>query len=131
MHIFIDESGSFGGIGQFPSVSLFGALIVPDARLASLEKQYRRLRPNLPKDEKGEVKGRLLNELQVDSAVSLLLADSALFEAAAIDLGTHTEDGLNAFQAQKAEKMTANLTDEQQAGHGFRAIHTSARQGRS
>jgi hypothetical protein len=114
MHIFIDESGPFGGIGQFPSVSLIGALIVPDARLASLEKQYKRLRPNLPNDEKGEVKGRLLNEQQVDSAVSLLLADSALFEAAAIDLGTHTEDGLKAFQAQQAEKMTANLTDEHQ-----------------
>jgi hypothetical protein len=112
MHIFIDESGPFGGIGEFPSVSLIGALIIPDARLASLEKQYTRLHPNLPKDEKGEVKGRLLNEQQVDSVVSLLLADSALFEAAAIDLGTHTENGLKAFQAQQAEKMTANLTDE-------------------
>jgi hypothetical protein len=67
MHIFIDESGPFGGIGQFPSVSLIGALIVPDARLASLERQYKRLRPNLPKDEKGEVKGRLLNEQQVEA----------------------------------------------------------------
>jgi hypothetical protein len=114
MHIFIDESGPFGGIGQFPSVSLIGALIVPDARLASLERQYKRLRPNLPKDEKGEVKGRLLNEQQVDSAVSWLLADSVLFEAMAIDLGTHTEDGLKGFQAQQAEKMTANLTDEHQ-----------------
>jgi hypothetical protein len=37
----------------------------------------------------------------------LLLADSALFEAAAIDLGTHTEGGLKTFQAQQAEKMTA------------------------
>ena len=78
-HIFIDESGPFGGIGQFPSVSLIGALTVPDTRLASLEKQYKRLRPNLPKDKKGEVKGHLLNEQQVDSVLSLLLADSALF----------------------------------------------------
>jgi hypothetical protein len=112
MHIFIDESGPFGGIGQFPSVSLIGALIVPDERLASLEKQYKRLRPNLAKDEKGEVKGRLLNEQQVDKVVSLLFADSCLFEAAAIDIGAHTEDGLKVFQAQQAEKMTANLTDE-------------------
>jgi hypothetical protein len=112
MHIFIDESGSFGGIGQFPSISLIGALIVPDARLASLEKQYKKLQPNLPKDETGEVKGRLFNEQQVDNTVSLLLADSALFEAAAIDLGTHTEDGLKAFQDQQAAKVTANLTDE-------------------
>jgi hypothetical protein len=111
MHIFIDESGPFGGIGQFPSVSLIGALIVPDACMAGLEKRYKKLRLNLPKDEKDEVKGRLLDELQVDNTVSLLLADSALFAAAAIDLGTHTEDGLKAFQAQQAEKMTANLTD--------------------
>jgi hypothetical protein len=46
--------------------------------------------------------------------VSWLLADSVLFEAMAIDLGTHTEDGLKGFQAQQAEKMTANLTDEHQ-----------------
>src|SRR5712691_11518092 len=110
MHIFIDESGPFGGIGQFPSVSLIGALIVPDGRLASLEKQYKKLRANLPKDEKGEVKGRLLNEQQVENAISILFADSALFEAAAIDMGLHTEEGLNAFQALQAEKMTANLT---------------------
>jgi hypothetical protein len=114
MHIFIDESGSFGGISEFPSISIIGALIVPDARLANLEKQYKRLRPNLPKDEKGEVKGRLLDESQVDNSVSLLLADSVLFFAGAIDLGTHTEDGLKAFQAQQAEKMTANLNDEHQ-----------------
>jgi hypothetical protein len=114
MHIFIDESGPFGGIGQFPSVSVIGALIVPDGRLPSLEKQYNALRANLPKDDKGEVKGRLLNEQQVDSAVSILFADSALYEAAAIDMGLHTEAGLKTFQAAQAEKMTANLTDEHQ-----------------
>src|SRR5262249_1957634 len=113
MHIFIDESGPFGGIGRFPSVSVIGALIVPDRRLASLEKQYKKLRANLPK-EKNEVKGRLLNEQQVENAVSLLFADSVLFEAVAIDMGIHTEEGLKAFQAEHAEKITANLTDEHQ-----------------
>jgi hypothetical protein len=114
MHIFIDESGPFGGIGQFPSVSVIGALIVPDGRLPNLEKQYKKLRANLPKDKKGEVKGRLLNEQQVENTVSLLFADSALFEAAVIDMGIHTEAGLKAFQVAQAEKMTANLTDEHQ-----------------
>jgi hypothetical protein len=111
-HIFVDETGSFGGIGQFPSVSLIGALIVPDERLAKLEKSYRKIRANLPKDDKGEVKGRLLNEQQVNSVVPLLLHHSALFEAVAIDLGVHSEEGLKTFQAQQAEKMTANLTGE-------------------
>jgi hypothetical protein len=114
MHIFIDESGPFAGIGEFPSVSVIGALIMPDARLQSLDKHYKNLRANLPKDKKGEVKGRLLNEQQVENSVSILFAESALFEGAVIDMGIHTEDGLRAFQAQQAEKMTANLTDAHQ-----------------
>jgi hypothetical protein len=93
---------------------VIGALIAPDGRMHSLEKQYNKLRANLPKDEKGEVKGRLLNAQQVDNVISLLLADSALFEAAVIDMGLHTEAGLKAFQAEQAEKMTANLTNEHQ-----------------
>jgi hypothetical protein len=32
MHIFIDETGSFTGIGKSPSISLVGALIVITAR---------------------------------------------------------------------------------------------------
>jgi hypothetical protein len=36
MHIFIDETGAFTGIGQPLSISMIGALIVPDGRLRSL-----------------------------------------------------------------------------------------------
>jgi hypothetical protein len=111
MHIFVDETGSFSGIGKFPSISLVGALIVPDSRLASLEKKYAKLRKSFPKDEKGEVKGRLLNEQEIATVVPLLSEHSALFEAASIDLGLHTEQGLIAFQAQTAERMTGGLTD--------------------
>jgi hypothetical protein len=112
MHIFIDETGSFAGIGKSPSISLVGALIVPDSRLASLEKKYRKLRKPFPKDDKGEVKGRLLNEQQIARVVSLLFEHSALLEGASIDLGLHTEEGLKAFQVQQAEKMTNGLTDQ-------------------
>jgi hypothetical protein len=111
MHIFVDETGSFSGIGKFPSISLVGALIVPDSRLASLEKKYAKLRKSFPKDEKGEVKGRLLNEQEIARVVPLLSEHSALFEAASIDLGLHTEQGLIAFQAQQAGRMTNGLTD--------------------
>jgi hypothetical protein len=86
MHIFIDETGSFGGIADFPSISMVGALIVPDSRLASLEKRYGRLRRGFPTDDKGEVKGRSLNEHQVADVVALLFDHSALFEAAAITI---------------------------------------------
>ena len=40
MHIFIDETGTFTGIGQPLSISMIGALIVPDGRLRSLEREY-------------------------------------------------------------------------------------------
>jgi hypothetical protein len=32
LHIFIDETGTFTGIGHPLSISMIGALIVPDAR---------------------------------------------------------------------------------------------------
>jgi hypothetical protein len=112
MHIFIDETGSFTGIGKSQSISLVGALIAPDSRLASLEKKYGRLRKSFPKDDKGEVKGRLLNEQQIARVVPLLFEHSTLFEAASIDLGLHTEEGLKAFQVQQAENMTNGLTDQ-------------------
>jgi hypothetical protein len=112
MHIFIDETGSFGGAGSFPSPSLVGALIVPGSRLQSLEKKYGKLRKHLPLDAKGEVKGKSLSEKEVANVVDLLMEHSALFEAAGIELGAHTEAGLNDFQAKQAERMTASLTDE-------------------
>jgi hypothetical protein len=70
--------------------------------------------PRLPVtswDNKGQVKGRLLNEQEIARVVPLLFGHSALFEAATIDLGLHTEQGLIAFQAQQAERMTNGLTD--------------------
>ncbi|WP_137044842.1 hypothetical protein [Pseudolabrys sp. FHR47] len=115
MHIFIDETGSFSGIGEFPSVSLVGALVVPDERLASLEKQYNRLSRNFPRDDRGEVKGRALTEKQVASLIPMLFEHSTLFDATGVDVGAHTEDGLKQFQAEQAERMTNNLTDKHSA----------------
>ena len=110
MHIFIDETGSFGGIGQFPSPSLVGALIVPSGRLASLERAYAKLRSGLPTD-KGEVKGRLLDEDQVNSVVEMVREHSVIFEAVGIELGAHTDGGLRRYQQRQAEEMTSNLVD--------------------
>lgn len=111
MHIFIDETGSFSGLGVPKSLSLIGALIIPDTRLAKLEKAYLKRRGNLPKHN-GEVKGRLLNETQVLSLTRLLRENSAIFKATAIDLAYHSEDGLKAFKKGQVEKITAGLTDE-------------------
>jgi hypothetical protein len=112
VHIFIDETGSFGGTGKFSSPSFVGALIVPSARRASLEKKYAKLREKLPLDDKGEVKGRSMDEVDVAAVVDLLMEHEALFDCAGIEMGAHTDEGLNAFQAAQAAKFTANLTDQ-------------------
>ena len=58
MRVFIDESGSFSGF-QTGSISVVGALVIPDVMMDNLAKGYAKLRANLPQ-ENGEVKGRLL-----------------------------------------------------------------------
>jgi hypothetical protein len=58
------------------------------------------------------VKGRLLDEVQVRSVLEILLRCECLFEASAIELGTHSEEGLTKHKMGQAEAMTANLTEE-------------------
>ena len=111
MHIFIDESGTFTGNPGQHSVSLVGAPIIPDARIARVEKQYQALRADLPK-EKGEVKGRLLSEDDVDSVVSMLARNDIVLEIKAIDLGMHSTGAIAAHQAKQAALLTENLTEQ-------------------
>lgn len=111
MHIFIDETGTFIGIGQALSISMIGALIVPDDRKRSLEREYGKLRKYLP-TEKGEVKGKRLSEKEIAGLMPMLRHHDVIFEVAAIDLGIHTEEGTRRNQAQRAEGMTKGLTDK-------------------
>ena len=111
MHIFVDESGTFVLSNEAHNVSVVGALIIPDRRLPYIEKLYSKLRTKLPK-EKGEVKGRLLKESDVDTVTSMLADHQVLFEACAIDLGTHTLDDLFWHKAQQEVGITKNVTDE-------------------
>lgn len=55
VHIFIDESGSFAGFHE-GSISVVGALVIPDVSLSRIVKKYEKFRKDLPKDN-GEVKG--------------------------------------------------------------------------
>jgi hypothetical protein len=111
MHIFIDESGTFTQGQRADAVSLVGALIVPEVRLARIEERYAALRPDLPK-EKDEVKGRLLNEAEVARLVAMLLRYEVLFEVTAIDLVVHRPDELVSHQVAQAERITRNLTEK-------------------
>jgi hypothetical protein len=112
MHFFIDETGSFSGVGKLGMVSIVGALAVPDTQLASLEIEYAKIRQAFPMTPEGEVKGRSLNEAQIDSLIPILDEHEVLFECAAIDMGIHTEQGLRDFKAGYAERITNGLTPD-------------------
>jgi len=104
MHVFIDESGSFSGYHE-RSVSVVGALVLPTWKLPIIRSKYAKLRRFLPTD-KGEVKGRLMNESQVDKVVTLLRRNDAIFELTAVDLGFQTEDEILNYKRQHAREMT-------------------------
>ena len=103
MRIFIDESGTFSGF-QPNSVSVVGALVIPDVMMGNIEKKYAKFRDGLPK-ENGEVKGRLLNERQVDKVVTLLMRNEALFEVTVVDLGLHQEEAVRDYKRKLGEQM--------------------------
>ncbi|MGD9924032.1 MAG: hypothetical protein AB7V13_21715 [Pseudorhodoplanes sp.] len=115
MHFFIDESGSFTGVGHGTSLSLIGALIVPDSRRGSLEREFKRLRRSLPQED-GEVKGRKMMEKDVAKVTPLLCHHDVIFEVIGIDLGLHTAEGLRRNQVRRAEAMTNGLTREHSEG---------------
>jgi hypothetical protein len=110
MYIFMDESGSFAPVeaGQI-GLSVVGALVVAEAKWGLVEKKYRKIRPSLPMDLNGEVKGRLLNEVQVARVVRLLADSSCLFEATVIDMGKETQSGLEAHRDGQVRGITANV----------------------
>lgn len=105
MHVFIDESGSFTGYHD-QSLSVVGALAIPGGKLDFIKRKYAKIRARLPL-EKGEVKGRLLNERQVNEVTTLLARNDAVFELTAVDLGFHTESEILAYKQKHAEEMLA------------------------
>jgi hypothetical protein len=108
MHVFIDESGSFSGY-QAGSVSVVAALCIPDGMLKKITKKYERMRKSLP-TYKGEVKGRLLSENQVQKVVELLAHNMAILEVSVIDIGIHTEQGVISYRDQLADEMEGRLS---------------------
>jgi hypothetical protein len=109
MQIFIDESGSFTGFHD-QSISVVGALAIPDGKLEFLTKKFAKIRARLPLDN-GEVKGRLLNEEQVDEVAILLARNETLFEVTALDLGMHNESKVKAYKEKHGKEMLAKVVD--------------------
>ena len=107
MQVFIDESGSFTGF-HHNSISVVGALCLPDTVMTRVLKKYSKFRGRLPQ-EKGEVKGRLLDEEQVDKVVMLLARNEALFFVTVLDLGLQSEAEVKAYQQKHGQEMLARV----------------------
>jgi len=108
MHIYLDESGPFVGY-QTGSIGVVGALVIPDGNVRRLRRKFARIRPSLLK-EGNEVKGRLLEEHDVNRVVRLLATREVIFEVTALDLGLHTEVGVLAFRQKLATETRAKLS---------------------
>lgn len=115
MHIFIDESGTFQPIQEGHSLSVVGALVLPDGVRSRIVEKYKRLRSGLPM-RKGEVKGSLLDEEQVSKVLDILFRNGALFDASIIDMGMHTVEGLEGHRKAQANKLIESITNEHQPG---------------
>ncbi len=111
MHIFIDESGSFVQGAGARGISLVGALVIPGGRLANVQRNYAAIRPRLPK-ERGEVKGRLLTDIQVQQVTNLLRRNEAMLELVAIDLNMHTANDIHTHKLEQAAGITRGLTEK-------------------
>lgn len=113
MHIFIDESGSFtipkGATA--PAVSCVGAVVMPSADADAIQADFAALAAPWA-DASGEVKGRSLNEQQIDAFLAFLVERKCLIAATAIDLGLHRVAEVAAHRDAQSRKLTANLTDK-------------------
>ena len=107
MYVFIDESGSFTGYHQ-GSISVVGALSIPDGNLPKLMRKYARIRKGLPKED-GQVKGRLLNPVELDRVVRLIKDRDSIFEVNAVDFGLHTVGGVATYQQQLVAELNQRI----------------------
>jgi hypothetical protein len=109
VHIFIDESGVFVPSPTRPGISLVGALVIPEGRIANVVRKYKVIRARLPQ-ERGEVKGRLLAEAEVSEIVDLLRRNECLLEVVGIDLNMHSDADIQAHKLDLARVMTTGVT---------------------
>ncbi|MDD2706141.1 MAG: hypothetical protein PHU07_12535 [Acidocella sp.] len=107
LHIFMDESGTFSG-GDANSISVVGGLAIPDGKLDVIRKKYAKIRKALPLD-KGEVKGRALNEKQINDVVTMLTRNEVIYEATVTDRGLYSESDVIAFKNKHADAVTNRL----------------------
>ncbi|MDE2448615.1 MAG: hypothetical protein KGO22_06570 [Gammaproteobacteria bacterium] len=113
MDIYLDESGTFATDAQGRTVGVVGALVVTESQLPILERRYAQLRPFLPKD-RGEVKGRLLDESEVARVINIGRRSGLIYEATVVDLLPEHGGAIEEHRQAQCDCLTKNLTEQHQ-----------------
>lgn len=111
MDIFLDESGTFTLGAQDRSVAVVGALVATETQLPILHRRYSQLRPLLPKDDKGEVKGRLLGESDIAKVIDVARRSGLIYEATVVDLLPEHATAIQEHRRGQCECLTKHLTN--------------------
>jgi hypothetical protein len=111
MHIFIDESGSFG----LPSpgnrnLSCVGALVIPEAKFNEVSERFATQKAKWGASN-GEIKGSQMNEPQVAAVIEILINCGCLFFVVATEMSVNDEAAMRAYQKTQAGFFTDGLTD--------------------
>ena len=110
MYVFIDEAGPFQRPSRPHLVSCVGALLIPESLVQPLFRRFHRLIRSWRVGGR-EVKGSQLNEAQVAAVLAALRRYDVLFLAVAIDMGLHTESGIETAKRDQVDKIRAAISD--------------------
>ena len=114
MRIYIDEGGNFQiPCGRDYLFSVVAALVIPDAKEASVFYEFMRMRDDwgIPASE---IKGRELDEARFAQIIQTLNSHDVVLEFVAIDMARHTDSGLTEFKQLQARKILESLTPKHQ-----------------
>jgi hypothetical protein len=116
VHICIDESGTFCiPTRTGPSISCVGALTIPDSAFAVAINDFKVLTKNWPRDDQGEIKGRLIRDPnQFYDYIELLRMHGCFFDCVAIDMGLHDKATVIAHRDEQARRVVSGLTARHQ-----------------
>jgi hypothetical protein len=109
MHHFIDEGGSFVPTTGW---SVVCSLALPHKEVGPARRELDRLTRRWPRNAYGELKGGLLQPVELVSLVELLFRHDAVMHACSIDVSCQSDAGVDFHQARQCDDITKNLTSE-------------------
>jgi Protein of unknown function (DUF3800) len=112
MHIYIDESGTFTIPAlKKPAMSCVAALVIPDQVHDEVMSRFEALTASFALDG-NDLKGRILDEMQIGAVIQLLSQYDVIVEATAVEMCMQTVKGIHRHKVGQADGLIANLGPE-------------------